>query len=330
MADRIRWGILSTANIGQGAVIPAIQQSKNGVVTAVASRDLEKGRGFAERNQIPQVFGSYEDMLADPNIDAVYNPLPNSLHAEWSIKAADAGKAVLCEKPLTVTGAEARQVAEHFKARSVQLAEAAMYRFHPQTDRVRRMIEDGAVGQINHIVSTFTVAIPDPDNIRYKKALGGGGILDLGFYPADFMRLLAGEPLRVAARGKLNDDGADVSAQATMEFANGILGTFVCDFLSYFTQTYDILGTTGRIHADVGYNIPANQPSTIQYWRGRWWDAPTYEEITIEPASAYTLMVEDFSDALLHGRAPRFSADISVRGMETLEKLVTLAEANTL
>lgn len=331
MANPVRWGILSTANIAQGAVIPAIHQSKNGVVAAVASRDLEKGKAYAAANHIPRVFGSYEAMLADPDIDAIYNPLPNSLHAEWSMKAADAGKAVLCEKPLTVTVAEARQMVDHFKARGVQLAEAAMYRFHPQTERVLQMVKDGAVGKVVQIASVFTVGLPDPGNIRFVKELGGGGILDLGFYPADFMRLVAGDPLSWAASGRLNDSGADVSASITMGYANGITGVFVCDFLSYFTQTVDIVGTEGRIYAGVAYNIPASKPSTIQHWRGHWWnDTTTYEEITIAPANAYTLMVEDFSDALISGRPPRFPVEDSVRGMETLEKLVALAEANPL
>lgn len=331
MADPIRWGILSTANIAQNAVIPAIHQSKNGVVAAVASRDLEKGRAYAAANHIPKAYGSYDEMLADPEIDAVYNPLPNSLHAEWTMKAASAGKAVLCEKPLTVTASEARQLVDYCKARGVQLAEAAMYRFHPQTERVLKMVRDGAVGRIVQINSVFTVGLPDPGNVRFVKALGGGGILDLGFYPADFMRLVAGDPLSWAAYGRLNEDGADVSASITTGYANGVTGAFVCDFLSYLTQTYDIIGSDGRIYAGVAYNIPADKPSTIQHWRGHWWeDTATHEEITIAPANAYTLMVEDFADALLAGRAPRFPVEDSIRNMDTLEKLVALAEANPL
>ena len=330
MAEPIRWGILGAANIAAEAVIPAIHKSRNGVVAAVGSRDIAKGRAFAEANGIPKAYGSYEDLLADPNIDAIYNPLPNHLHAPWSMLAADAGKPVLCEKPLTVTAQEAHAMTDHFAAKGLPVAEGHMYRFHPQTRRVLQMVRDGAVGDVKHIVSAFCVRLPWPDNVRFVKAYGGGCLYDLGFYSLDIMRQIAGEPLSMSAYGRLNADGADISASGTLGFANGVTGTFACDFESYFTQTYDVIGTEGRIHVGVGFRIEADAATTIQHWQGNWWEGGRYEEITIPPADEYVLMVEDFADAILTGRAPQYPISDAVRGMETLEQLVQMAAANPL
>ncbi len=325
MTDQIRWGVLGTAGIAKNAVIPAIHAARNGVVAAVASRDLAKGRVFAEANGIPKAYGSYEELLADPNIDAIYNPLPNDLHAEWSMKAADAGKPVLCEKPLTLNATEARHVVEYFAAKGTLLAEAVMYRFHPQTARVRRLVAEGAIGDIHLIDSIFSVNIPDPNNIRYKKANGGGCVLDLGFYPLNIIRLLAGEPDKWSAFGKFNDDGVDVRTVGALGFPNGIAGTFGCDFQGHFAQTYDIRGTRGRIYVTQAFAIAKDKPSMIHLWHD-----DQYEEITIEPANHYTLMVEDFGEAILTGRAPRYAPEDAVRSMETIDKLIALADANRL
>jgi predicted dehydrogenase len=246
------------------------------------------------------------------------------------MKAADAGKPVLCEKPLTVTAQEARAMAEHFAARNLPVAEGHMYRFHPQTRRVVQMVRDGAVGEVKHIVSAFTVRIPSPDNVRFVKAYGGGCLYDLGFYSLDIMRQIAGEPQSFSMFGRLNADGADISASGTLGFANGITGTLACDFESYFTQTYDVIGTTGRIHVGTGFRIEPDAATTIQYWRGNWWEGGHYEEITIPPANEYVLMVEDFADAILNRRAPEFPIADAVRGMETLEQLVQQAAAHPL
>ena len=325
MSDKIRWGILGAAGIARNAVIPAIHAAYNSEVVAVASRDLAKARAFAGEVGVPMAYGSYEEMLADPAIDAIYNPLPNQLHAEWAMKAADAGKPVLLEKPLTVTATEARQVVAHFQAAGLQLAEAFMYRFHPQTERVKQMVDDGAIGELHLMDSVFTVNIPDPDNIRFKKALGGGCILDLGCYPINIMRYLAGEPNTLAAAGKLNAEGVDVRAVGLLGFPNGASGTFGCDFQGHFAQYYDLHGTEGRIRVQQPFAIAKDKPTVIEYWHG-----DEFDEITIAPANQYQLMMEDFADALLNHRAPRFAPEEAVRSMEALEKLVALTQANPL
>lgn len=324
MTDQIRWGILSTAHIGRKSVIPAMHEARNGIPAAVASRNIEKARAFAEATGVPKVYGSYEDLLADPDIDAIYNPLPNHLHAEWAMKAASAGKPALCEKPFTVTAAEARQVFEYFGARGLLTAEAFMYRFHPQTARVVQMVQDGAVGDLHTIHASFTVTIPNPgENIRFRRETGGGSLFDLGCYPLSYLRLLAGEPDFTAAAGVLNGDGVDLSAGGVLHFPQGVTGTFACDMQSFRAQDVDIRGTAGRIRLRTPFSIPKDQPAVIEYWHGE-----QYEEITIPAANHYALMLEDFADALLTGRSPRFTAEDAVRQMETLEKLVAQAGAS--
>jgi predicted dehydrogenase len=321
MTDTIRWGILGAAHIAQKSLIPAMRESRTGVAAAVASRDLAKARAFAEANGVPVAYGSYEELLADPAIDAIYNPLPNALHAEWTIKALDAGKPVLCEKPFTVTAAEARQVAEHSRARGLPVAEAFMYRFHPQTVRVQNMLADGAVGELHTIQASFTVTIPNPEtNIRFRQVTGGGSLYDLGCYPVSLMRLLAGEPAQWAAFGVLNAEGVDLRAAGTLGFPGGVTGAFTCDMGSFRAQDADIRGTEGRIRLRTPFSIPKDQPAVIEYWRG-----DRYDEITIPPANHYAIMLDDFADALLTGRPPRFTADDAVASMELLEKLVALA-----
>ena len=183
---KLRWGILSTANIGRAAVIPAIQSSKNGEVKAVASRDKQKGAEFAARLGIPRWFGSYEALLDDPDIDAVYNPLPNSLHHEWSIKAARAGKHVLCEKPLALNASQCLEMDAAAKESGVLLMEAFMYRFHPRTEAVIDLVRSGALGELRMIQSSFTFKVTRPDNIRLRPELGGGALNGCGFLLCEY------------------------------------------------------------------------------------------------------------------------------------------------
>ncbi|MBL8153885.1 MAG: Gfo/Idh/MocA family oxidoreductase [Anaerolineae bacterium] len=178
MTDKIRWGILSTANIGRRRVIPAFKLARNGVVAAVASRSLERAQAFAADLDIPTAYGSYEELLNDPNINAIYNPLPNSEHALWSIRCAEAGKPVLCEKPLASDAAEAQHMVDAFASRGVLLAEGFMYRFHPQAVKIKEMVENGALGTFNTINATFTFPIRTEDDIRMQTGLAGGWRVD--------------------------------------------------------------------------------------------------------------------------------------------------------
>ena len=328
MDKKIRWGILSTANIAEGQVIPAIQKSRNGVVAAVASRDLEKAKAFAARCGIPQAYGSYEELIADPEIDAIYNPLPNGLHGVWSIKCAEGGKPVLCEKPLANDAAEARQMIDAFQARGVLLAEAFMYRFHPQIDRVKQMVAAGAVGTVNLVQASFTFSIRDEDNVRLSKALIGGALMDVGCYCVSATRYLVGEePVEVKAIADVGKrSGVDERLVGLMRFPGGALAHFDCGLRSHFTNTFEIRGTTGRIvveRAFVPFNPDPNAEIVIRCWNS----APDvaadrrYEEIQIETPNPYTLMAEDFADALINQRPPRFPIEDSIAQMRAIDLL---------
>jgi predicted dehydrogenase len=318
MADKIRWGILSTARIGRDRVIPAMHLCQNGVVAAVASRDLAKAQAFAHDTSIPVAYGSYEELLADPNIDAIYNPLPNSEHAEWCFKSAEAGKPMLCEKPLAKDANEAQSMVDAFAKRGVLFAEAFMYRFHPQTQRVKEMVDSGTIGEVRAIASVFNFNIASEDDIRLSKPLAGGALMDIGCYCVNVMRLVTGqEPDEVKAVGIWGKrSNVDETLAGVMRFPSGAVGHFDCSFRAPFTHFYDIRGTKGRIHVGEAFVVWPDNEGIIRYWHD-----DQYEEIKIAPVNQYTLMAEDFADALLNKRAPRFPAQDAVANMRVIDRL---------
>lgn len=324
MNEQIRWGVLSTANIGRRRVIPAMQRSRNGRVVAVASRSIEKARAFADELGIPTAYGSYEDLLADPNVDAIYNPLPNSLHAAWSIRCAEAGKPTLCEKPLASNAAEAQTMVDAFAARGLLLAEAFMYRFHPQTQRVKEMVESGAVGDLKVVSATFSFFMDDErarTDVRLSRELAGGSLMDVGCYCLNVMRLMTGqEPEDARAFGLDWPSGVDETLSGVLRFPSGVLGHFDSSLRAQFKHSYEIRGTAGRIVVEQGFVMPPDAPTVIRHWRG-----DRYEEIEVPPANSYTLMAEDFADALLNNRPPRFSPEDSVRNMAVIDRLLASA-----
>ncbi|NDJ60795.1 MAG: Gfo/Idh/MocA family oxidoreductase [Chloroflexi bacterium] len=318
MTDQIRWGILSTANIGRKAVIPAIQASRNGVVAAVASRSAEKAETFARDLNIPQAYPTYEALIAAPDIDAIYNPLPNADHAAWSLRCAEAGKPALCEKPLARDGDEAQSMVDAFASREVLFAEAFMYRFHPQTQRVRELLQDGRVGDPLVLNATFTFQIRRENDIRLDLSLAGGALMDVGCYCVNVMRLLAGEePTAMRAAAQVGErSGVDEVLTGLLTFPSGVEGHFDCSLRAHRTHTYEIRGTQGRILVESGFVMPADTETTIRVWHG---DA--YEAMRIPPANSYQLMVEDFADALLQSRPPRFAPQDAVDNMRVLDAL---------
>jgi xylose dehydrogenase (NAD/NADP) len=324
MVDKIRWGILSSANIGRRRVVPAIQESKNGVVAAVASRNLDKAQAFADELNIPTVYGSYEDLLADPNIDAIYNPLPNGLHAEWSIKCAEAGKASLCEKPLASDAAEAQSIVDAFASRDLLFAEAFMYRFHPQTQRVKAMIDDGAVGEVKMLQAAFSFLIQDEEDIRLSKPLAGGAVMDIGCYCINVIRLMSGqEPDQVRSIIRWGERSqVDETLSGILSFPSGAVGHFDCSFRTQFANSYEIRGPRGRIFVPTGFTMPANEESTIYYWP----DYGSRQDITIPATNHYVLMAEDFADALLNSRPPRYPAQDAVQNMAVIDQLYAAAQ----
>lgn len=324
MPQKIRWGVISTANIGRKRVIPAIRASRNGEVAAVASRSLEKARAFAAETGIPRAYGSYEELIADPTIDAIYNPLPNSEHAAWSIRCAEAGKPVLCEKPLARSAAEAQTMVDAFAARGLLLAEAFMYRFHPQTQQVVRMVEAGAVGDVTVVQAAFCFPVSREDDIRLSQPLAGGALMDVGCYCVSVIRLLTGaEPERVHAVAAFGArSGVDEALAGVLGFASGAVAHFDCGLRSYRTHTYEVRGTRGRILVPEGFVMDPGAGTVIRHWQGT-----RYDEIDIGPADHYQLMVEDFADALLAGRAPRFAPQDAVANMRVIDSLLAAARA---
>jgi D-xylose 1-dehydrogenase (NADP+, D-xylono-1,5-lactone-forming) len=319
MPDKIRWGILSTAHIGRARVIPAMQKAKNGVVAAVASRDLARAQAFASDLGIKKAYGSYEELINDPEIDAIYNPLPNSEHAEWSIKCAEAGKPTLCEKPLARNADEAQTMVDAFAQRGVLFAEAFMYRFHPRTQRAYLMIRDGAIGEIRSMHSVFDFVLKDEDNIRLSKSLSGGSLMDVGCYCINVMRHMTGEePERVAAIARVGAQSqVDETLTGLLQFPSGAMGHFDSSLRAFKTNIYDIRGSEGRIFVEDSFTPQPNQKTVIHFWHGE-----KYEQIKIPATNQYTVMAEDFADALLHQHPPRFAPQDAVGNMRVIDRLL--------
>lgn len=324
MPDKIRWGIISTANIGRRALVPALHSAVNSELIAVCSRDLAKARAFADELNIPRAYGSYDEMLADPDIDAVYNPLPNDQHAYWSVRAAEAGKHVLCEKPLTADAAEAEAMVAAFRQHDRLLAEAFMYRFHPRTRRVRELVQSGAIGTVQQMAAAFTFRLRSDENIRLEGGMAGGSIMDVGCYAVGVMRFVTGEePVAVNAFAHYNAREADELAVGTVVFPSGALGHFDCGVRAHSGQWYDIRGSEGRIFVENAFVAPKDQALTIRYWHG-----DEYEEIAFEPVDQYQLMAEDFADAILNNRPPLYPPEDGVAAMRLMDSLRASAQAN--
>ncbi len=322
MANHIRWGVISTARIGRVRVIPAIQQSSNGRVVAIASRNLETAQAVAGELNIPTAYGSYEALLNDPNVDAIYNPLPNSEHAEWSIRCAEAGKPTLCEKPLARDVAEAQQMVDFFAQRGVLFAEAFMYRFHPQTNQVRQLLANNQIGDIHLINSAFTFTLTQENNIRLSKDLAGGALMDVGCYCVNVMRLLTGEePIQIEAFANFGETSdVDESLVGLLQFPSGVLGHFDCGLRSYRANYYEIRGSIGRILVEEAFTMRPGNEYTIKVWQGE-----DYQEFKTPAVDHHQLMAEDFADALLNNRPPRFPAQDAVENMRVIDQLLASA-----
>jgi D-xylose 1-dehydrogenase (NADP+, D-xylono-1,5-lactone-forming) len=319
MTDKIRWGVISTANIGRKKVIPAIHASSNGEVVAVGSRNLDSAKKFAQEENIPNAYGSYEELIAAPNIDAIYNPLPNSLHAEWSIKCAEAGKPTLCEKPFASDAPEAQTIVDAFEQHNVLLAEAFMYRFHPQHAKVKEIIANGGIGDLRVINSSFTFPISDEANIRLSKELAGGGLMDVGCYCVNLMRFMTGEePETVKALANIGETtGVDEILAGTLQFPSGVIGHMDCGLRASGENQYILKGTKGKIAVPLSFVPDKVTDTLVQHWQGS-----EYTEYTIPAIDQYKLMVEDFNDALINSRPPRFLPQDAVQNMVVTDQML--------
>jgi predicted dehydrogenase len=295
--SKVRWGIISTANIGVRKVIPAMQQGEFCEIVAIASRDLAKARAAAEQLGIARAYGSYEELLADPDIDAIYNPLPNHLHVEWSIKALEAGKHVLCEKPLAPSVAEGELLLEAARQHpELKVMEAFMYRMHPQWQLARQMVREGKIGTLRTIQSFFSYYLDDPTNVRNIAAFGGGGMLDIGCYTISLARFIfEAEPQRVLGIVERDERfQTDRLASAMLDFGSGT-STFTCSTQLANYQRVNIFGTQGRIEIEIPFNAPANESTRIFYQAG-----DTLSEIKLPACDQYTLQGDLFAQAVLH------------------------------
>jgi len=323
VADRkLRWGVLSTANIGRAAVNPAIQASANGSLDAVGSRDAGKAREFAAANGIPRTHGSYEALLDDPEIDAVYIPLPNSLHREWTIKAVEKKKHVLCEKPLAVTAAECREMHAAAEANGVKLMEAFMYRFHPRTEKALALAKS-AIGELKAIRSVFTFRLTKPENIRLNASLAGGSLMDVGCYCVNLSRTAAGrEPIEAQAFATFGPSGVDIQLAGSLRFENGVVAQVESALTIERRQSYEIAGTDATLVAENSF-VPGTDPTAILERHGKEPEA----RHDLPGADQYRLMVEHFADCALHNRPLRYTALEAAGNMAAIEALYASARA---
>ena len=325
--EPVRWGILGAAGIAIRSVIPAMQQSRRARVVAIASRDLGKAQAAADLLQIPRAFGSYEALLAAPEIEAVYIPLPNHLHVPWSVKAAESGKHVLCEKPLALSADEARLLLAVRDRTGVQIGEAFMVRSHPRWDRVRALIAAGRIGELQLIQGHFSYFKRDPANIRSRVEWGGGALLDIGCYPVMLARWLYGaEPLRVIAMMERDPDmGVDRLTSALMQFPEG-QATFTSAGQLVLYQRMQLYGSLGRIDVAMPFNQPSDLPSRIAVDDGRDLLGTGVETIEIPAVNQYTLQADRFSDAVRGIATVQVSLEDSIANMSVLDALFRSVE----
>lgn len=328
MSDKLRWGVLSTAAIGLKKVIPGMQQGQFTSVTAIASRDLEKAREAACLLGIPTAYGSYEELLADPNIDAIYNPLPNQLHVPWTAKAAEAGKHVLCEKPLSMTVAEAETLLAVRASTGVKIGEAFMIRSHPQWLRLRELLNKGRIGELRSILGSFSYFNIDRSNIRNQVESGGGALMDIGCYLIHASRFaFAKEPTRVVA--SIDRDPQmqiDRLTSAILDFPGG-QSIFTCSTQLVPYQRVQFLGTRGRIEIEIPYNAPPDRPTRIFLDDG---GDLFGRDITIETfpvCNQYTLQGDAFSKAVLEGTEVPVPLEDAIKNMAVIEAIFKSAES---
>jgi xylose dehydrogenase (NAD/NADP) len=328
MADKVRWGVMGNANIARVCVIPAIQQSSNSTVHALATNSLDLARRTATAEKIPHVYGQYDDLLADPEIHVVYIPLPNHLHHPWTLKALRAGKHVLCEKPLACNAREAREMADGALKAGVLLMEAFMYRFHPRSIRIKEMVADGSIGTPRLVRSAFCYHLDETllasgECTRLRPEMGGGALLDVGCYGVSVTRwLLDMEPTRLQAQALYHPCGVDVHFVATLRFAENSLATLEASFISALQQTYTVVGTKGAIELPHDAFIPWKRDAVFIHRRK---DEERGDEHVTAGVDEYRLMVEHFAAAVLGERGLPYSPEESVRNMQIMDALAEAA-----
>ncbi len=329
MTEAVKWGIMGNANIARKCVIPAIGKSCNGEIYALATRSPAEAAPLAAEHQIDQVYDDYEALLVDPQVDLVYIPLPNHLHHPWTIKALEAGKHVLCEKPLACNAKEASEMVAVAKRSGRLLMEAFMYRFHPRSQRIKQLVVEGAIGLPRLVRSAFCFRMSDtewsdPPNVRLRPEMGGGALLDVGCYSVSVARWFMGaEPSQVQAQAKYHQGGVDVHVVGTLDFGDHRLACFEASFITALQQTYCIVGPDGAIELPHNAFVPWENEAVF-YLRTS--DQEAGEKHTIPGADEYQLMVEHFADAAMGQTELIFSTADSIENMRVLDALAQAAQ----
>ena len=324
----VRWGVLGAANIAVAKVIPAMMRSARSRVVAIASRDESKARAAAKALGIPRAHGSYDALLADPEIEAIYNPLPNHLHVPWSIRVAEAGKHVLCEKPIALSAAEAEQLRAARDRTGVLIGEAFMVRTHPQWLETKRLVDSGSIGPLRLVSGHFSYFRRDPNDIRSRPEFGGGAVMDIGCYPVTISRwMFAAEPSEVIAQIERDPDfGVDRLTSALMRFPAG-QATFVCSGQLVPFQRMEMFGTRGRIQVEIPFNAPPDRPCRILIDDGSALGGASARVVEFPIVDQYTVQADQFSAAIRgQGELP-VSIDDAVANMAVIDALFRSADS---
>lgn len=324
LKSKVRWGVLSTATIALENVIPAMRLGQYSEIVAIASRDAEKAISAATLLEIPKAYGSYTELLADPEIDAVYIPLPNHIHVEWAIKALEANKHVLLEKPIGLSAKEAERLIISSKSKpELKIMEAFMYRHHPQWQKAKELVEDGQLGKLKSIHTFFSYYDINPDNICNNSLYGGGGLLDIGCYCVSLSRyLFSQEPKRVI--GLVEFDPVfktDRMASGILEFSAGT-STFTCSIQLYPFQRVNIFGDAGHIEIEIPFNAPSDKPTRL--WLHT---IEKTEEFTFESCDQYTIQGDLFSKAILDNTEVPTPLEDGLNNMQVMDAVLKSAES---
>jgi D-xylose 1-dehydrogenase (NADP+, D-xylono-1,5-lactone-forming) len=312
----VKWGIMSTARINL-KFLPGAREAARAEIVAVASRDAARGQQFAQEHEIARAYDSYAALLADSDVDVVYIPLPNSLHIEWTIRALEAGKHVLCEKPLSRRAEEVSWAFDVAEREHRLLMEGFMYRHNPQTRRLTELIAEGAIGRVRMICSAFSFPADDAADVRLSSALDGGALMDVGCYCVSAARALAGEPERVSAEQAIGGDGVDVTFAATMRFSDDVIAHFDAGLALDSRDLLEVVGDRGSLFLDDPWHC---RRPVIEMRRGG-----EVELIALEPVDSYRLEVENMSAAIRGEEPPLLGRDDALRQARTIEALYAAA-----
>ncbi len=325
--NKLKWGVLSTANIGVKKVLPAMQKSENGSIYAIASRNIDRAGEVAEALAIPKIYGSYEELIADPEIEAVYNPLPNHMHIEWTIKAMKAGKHVLCEKPISLDSKEIESLIKLRDETGMTVSEAFMVRYHPQWLTARKIAAEGQLGELCNIQGFFSYYNTDPANIRNHREMGGGGILDIGCYPVTTSRFVYGEePRRVAALVDYDPvTRCDRLASVIMDFPSG-QASFSCSTQLVPYQRMNIFGTKGRLEVEIPFNAPPDRGARMFLSKGEFYQ-DDQELLDFPVCDQYTLQAESFVRTLRGEQKNHVPLEDALANMKVLEAIFRAGES---